>query len=180
MRFVWSQLYQLFLLIRSVGSVTLLSEKSSYLKLFPRQPPRIFSPGFHAVACRVRLLKLKWPYLTTRLRDDKSAAERTNNSSPGKETATKVPNACWSAVIRLMPAVCDVAVRVWGCNLFASSTLDDNYHSQRGNLLPLSAWSIPDRGGGAARQGCSESNEGNERTPGDHISGGGGSTSMQQ
>lgn len=42
------------------------------------------------------LLKLKSPYLITRPRDDKPAAGRTNNFSPGRETATKVLNACWS------------------------------------------------------------------------------------
>lgn len=60
-----------------------------------------------------------------------------------KRNITKSPSCMLECFALPENSVCDVAVCVWSCH-FSFSMLDDNYHPQDGNLLPLFYRCIPD------------------------------------
>ena len=84
---------------------------------------------------RASCFRLSRSYLKPRLPAHSPAAGRTSSSSPSKDTAAKVLNACCSVVRGVTAAVRDVAV----CRLatFPFSRLGDNYH--RGNITETSS-----------------------------------------
>lgn len=69
-----------------------------------------------------------------------SAVVRTSNFPPGSETGTKVLHACCGVEFSCLTSVMgDVAV---SCD-FSLPGPNEKYHLLHGNLLPLSAQSIP-------------------------------------